>query len=221
MPPFTPSYNIAPGDRLATIPASMERSPRHIGFLNWGLVFDENDVAAKEGRVCTVDEGKLKTPRYEAMFRFKRCLILADGLYIWQSEQDVPKYLVRCDRQPFAFAGIRERFKKGDESWDTCAIITIKLNGDGDSAQAVPALVTPLEYDKWISPMVTKVVALKKFIIPLPVGKMESRAVGDHVKNVLDKLPHCVDGAALKAAKPGSRLTSSFRLVTALPSIGR
>jgi putative SOS response-associated peptidase YedK len=193
MPPFTPKFNIAPGDQVATIPASMDRSRRIIGFHDWGLIFDEKDVAAKENRACTVDAGKLSTTRYESLFRFKRCLILADGLYVWQKEDDVPRYFVRSDRQPFAFAGIRERFSKGDDSWNTCAIITISLNGGGPSAQAVPALVTPEEYDKWISPMVTKVTALKKFMIPLPVGEMESRVVGDHVKNVHDKLPHCTE----------------------------
>jgi len=193
MPPSSPRYNIAPGDRVATVPASMDRSPRHIGFLDWGLIFDDNDVACKEARVTTVGDDNLSSPRYESSFRYRRCLILADGLYVWQLENDVPKYLVRLDQQPFALAGIRQRFSKGEESWDTCAIITINMDGGVVSGQAMPACVSPEDYDKWTSPLVTKVMTLKKLMTPLPLGKMDSRAVGDHVKDANDKLPHCID----------------------------
>jgi putative SOS response-associated peptidase YedK len=193
MPPFAPQYNIAPGDRVATVPASMQRAPRIVGLLDWGLIFDDKDVACKEDRVNKVHQDKLSSVPYEALFRYKRCLILADGLYVWKLDSDVPKYLVRRDRQPFAFAGIRHRFAKGEESWDTCAIITIDGDGGGEPAQAMPALVPTPDFDKWISPMVTKVLLLRKLLTPLPLDEMESRDVGDHVKDVNDKLPHCVD----------------------------
>ena len=157
------------------------------------MILDENDVASKENRVTKIHEDKLKSVPYESLFRYKRCLIIADGLYVWKLDQDVPKYLVRRDRQPFAFAGVRNRFSKGDEAWDTCAIITINANDDGEPAQAMPALVKTEDADKWISPMVTKVVLLKKMLAPLPLGEMESREVGDHVKDVNDKLPHCAE----------------------------
>ena len=193
MPPFSPRYNIAPSDQVATIPASMARSPRNIGFLNWGLIFDDKDVTNKEERVTTVRDENLSAPRFESLFRFKRCLILADGLYVWQLENDVPKYLVHQDGHPFAFAGVRERFSKGENSWDTCAIITLSVDGGGGPPQAMPACVKPVDYDKWTSPMVTKVVLLRTLMTPLRLGEMESRAVGDHVKDVNDKLPHCID----------------------------
>jgi putative SOS response-associated peptidase YedK len=193
MPPFAPKYHIAPGDQVATVPASMQRTPRIVGLLDWGLIFDEKDVAQKEERVTKVHEDKLKSPTYEPLFRFKRCLILADGLFVWKLDSDVPKYLVRRDHQPFAFAGLRHRFAKGEESWDTCAIITIEPNGGVEPAQVMPALVKSQDFDKWISPMVTKVVLLKTLLAPLPLGEMESRDVGDHVKDVNDKLPHCID----------------------------
>ena len=193
MPPFSPKYHIAPGDRVATVPASMQRVPRNVVLLDWGLIFDDKDVAHKEDRVTKVHEDKLKSLPYDSLFRYKRCLILADGLYVWKLDGDVPKYLVRRDRQPFAFAGVRHRFSKGEESWDTCAIITIDANGGGEPVQAMPALVKTQDFDKWISPMVTKVVLLKTLLAPLPLGEMESRDVGDHVKDVNDKLPHCID----------------------------
>jgi putative SOS response-associated peptidase YedK len=196
MPPFSPAYNIAPGDRVVTVPASMERSPRHIGLLDWGLIFDDKDVARKEDRVATVRDDSLSSPRYESSFRYRRCLVLADGLFVWQLDNDVPKYSVRRDQQPFALAGIRQRFSKGEESWDTCAIITINMDGGGVPGQALPVCVSPEDYDKWTSPMVTKVAMLKKLMTSLPLGQMESRAVGDHVKDANDKLPHCIDPRA-------------------------
>ena len=112
--------------------------PRDIRFLDWGLIFDDKDVQAKDDRVTTVPEVDLSAPRYTPAFRFKRCLILADGLYLWKSANDEPKYMLRRDRQPFTFAGIREHYASGDISFDTFAIITTSLNGDGSSGQAMP-----------------------------------------------------------------------------------
>ena len=184
MPPFSPQFNVAPGDRVATVSATMQRPPRDIRFLDWGLIVDDNDVQKKENRAATIREDELAGPRYTPAFRFRRCLILADGLYVWQKDSDVPKYLVRRDRQPFTFAGLREHFASGETSFDTCAIITTILSGAGATEQAMPALVTPQDYDKWLSPMVTKAQLLAKLISRLPFHEMESREVGDHVKQV-------------------------------------
>ena len=191
MPPFSPQYNIAPNDPVATISASMQRPPRDIRFLDWGLIFDDKDVQSKEDRVATVPDDELSKPRYTPLFRFKRCLILADGFYLWKSANDVPRYMARRDRQPFTLAGIREHYSSGDISFDTCAIITTNLNDTGKSHQAMPAVVAPQDYDKWLSPMVTKVKLLATLIGPLPVREMESREVGDHVKQVRFKNSEC------------------------------
>jgi putative SOS response-associated peptidase YedK len=193
MPPLSPSYNIAPCEGVATLAASMDLPPRDIRFLDWGFIFDDKDVKSKEHRVTTVRDDELSAPRYLSLLRFKRCLILADGLYGWQSENDVPTYLVRRDRQPFAFAGLRERFAGGENSFDSCAIITTSAIGDEARAEAMPALVAPQDYDQWLSPMFTKVQRIAKLISPLPLGEMESWAVGDHVKDESDKLSHCID----------------------------
>ena len=104
-----------------------------------------------------------------------------------------PKYLVRRDLQPFALAGLREHFASGEDSFDTCAIITTNVNLAGVSVQTMPLLVTPQDYDQWLSPMVTKIQRIQKLINRLPFGEMESRAVGDQVKDVSDKLSHCTD----------------------------
>jgi putative SOS response-associated peptidase YedK len=193
MPEFSPRYNIAPNDRLATVSASMALPPREIKYLSWGLIFDEKAVQRKEDREATVREDNLPAPRFESLFRFKRCLILADGLFVWQREHDAPKYFVRSDRQPFALAGLRQHFSSGEDSFDTCAIITTNLIDDGVSDLAMPALVEPQDYDPWLSPMNTKVQRIKKLIRPLPFGAMESWEVGDHVKDISDKLAHCTE----------------------------
>ena len=196
MPPFSPKYNITPNDPVATISASMQRPPRDIRFLDWGLIFDDKDVQSKDDRVATVRDDELPSPRYTPLFRFKRCLILADGLYLWKSANDVPSYMVRRDRQPFTFAGIREHYASGETSFDTCAIITTILNDTGSSQQTMPAIVAPQDYDKWLSPMVTKAKLLAHSDWPLPrcqFREMESRAVGDHVKQVGSKLSECTE----------------------------
>ena len=51
----------------------------------------------------------------------------------------------------------------------------------------------PQDYDKWLSPMVTKVKMLVTLINPLPLGEMESREVGDHVRQVSFKNSECTE----------------------------
>jgi putative SOS response-associated peptidase YedK len=171
----------------------MELPPRDIRSLDWGLILNEKDIKSTENRAITVHDNELSSVRFNPLLRFKRCLILADGLYFWKNAVDVPQYLVRSDRQPFALAGIREQFKSGENSFNTCAIISISPSESGESAQAMPALVRSADFDQWLSPMVTKIQRIAKLISPLPLDEMESRAVGDQVKDAADKLAHCID----------------------------
>jgi hypothetical protein len=63
-------------------------------------------------------------------FRQRRCLILADGFYEWQKTADRKQpFLIHLkDGSPFAFAGLWERWKRGEQAINSCSIIVTEPN---------------------------------------------------------------------------------------------
>ncbi|MGM0604505.1 MAG: SOS response-associated peptidase [Halobacteriota archaeon] len=111
---WTPRYNITPGQDH---PAIVDETPRSIDTLRWGLVPHWADDPAIGNRLInaraeTVDE----KPAFERPFRERRCLVVADGFYEWHSQPggDQPYRIVREDGDPFAMAGLWDRWTDSD-----------------------------------------------------------------------------------------------------------
>lgn len=127
-----PRYNIAPRQRLAAI---TNEAPSTIAGLEWGLLpafVDDPDDAPRpiNARAETLGE---KSYFREALER-RRCLVVADGFYEWRGERGSkqPYRIQRTDDQPFAFAGLWER-------WEP--------SGDGDDPDAPRRTVTIVTTD--------------------------------------------------------------------------
>ena len=57
--------------------------------------------------------------------------MIADGFYEWQADPAgrTPQYFQMKDQGPFAFAGLWERWEKGEEPIESCTLITTDANG--------------------------------------------------------------------------------------------
>jgi putative SOS response-associated peptidase YedK len=69
-------------------------------------------------------------PAFRGAFKYRRCLVPADGFYEWKKEgsKKQPVYVRRKDGQPFAFAGLWEDWEREGEIIQSCAIITTEAN---------------------------------------------------------------------------------------------
>jgi len=126
-----PRYNIAPSQ---PIPIVKDFETRSVELYRWGLVpfwADDPDIGNRmiNARSETVSE----KPSFRAAFKYRRCLILADGFFEWHAEQKgAPKtpYLFKLKNDhPFTFAGLYEHWEppEGGEL-HTCTILTCPPN---------------------------------------------------------------------------------------------
>jgi len=123
-----PRYNIAPREDLVVITSD---SPDRIDLLEWGLLpswVDDPDEHSYpiNARAETVAE----KPTFREAFEQRRCLVLADGFYEWQDTPTgrQPYRVERMDGDPFAMAGLYERWERGNEVRETVTVITTEPN---------------------------------------------------------------------------------------------
>lgn len=99
--------------------------------LRWGLVPSwANDVKISASMINARSESVAEKPSFRTAFKKRRCLILADGFYELRTEGKVkqPFFIHRKDDQPFAFAGLWERWSKGEPPIESGTIITTEPN---------------------------------------------------------------------------------------------
>lgn len=105
---YDPSYNVAPGQPIATIDA--DEGVRH---REWGLVpewaADPADAGHVNARAETIEERS----SFRSAVARRRCLVPADGFYEWTDAPGgrQPYRIAREDDRPFAMAGIWERWE--------------------------------------------------------------------------------------------------------------
>lgn len=144
--PIEARYNIAPGDEIATI---TNVRPDEIDVFRWGLVpswADDEWTPQINARAETIDE----KPAFRDAFADRRCLVLADGFYEWQSGRgsNQPYRIERADGAPFAFAGLWE--DGGGSS--TVAIVTTEANGVvAPVHDRMPVMLAPGEEQRWLT----------------------------------------------------------------------
>jgi len=126
-----PRYNIAPSQ---PIPIVKDPDTRSIELYQWGLVpFWADDPKIGYRMINARAETAHEKPSFRAAFKYRRCLIPADGFFEWHAvEKGAPKtpYLFKLkDDQPFTFAGLYEHWQspEGGEL-HTCTILTCPPN---------------------------------------------------------------------------------------------
>ena len=193
----TPSYNIAPTQRVATVLS--ENGKRKLEMLRWGLVpswADDPEIGNRmiNARAETVAE----KPSYRKAFRKSRCLVLADGFYEWQKTESSkqPFHIRMKDESPFAFAGLWESWDNGEEI-RSCTIITTNANDVvGGVHNRMPVILQPEDYEMWLDPDFDEREPLTSLLKPFPADAMEAYPVSRRVNKPSNNEPGCIEPAA-------------------------
>ena len=189
-------FNIAPSQPVAVVPND---GNNRLDFFNWGLIpFWAKDPKIGSRMINARSETIAEKPSFRGSFKYKRCLILADGFYEWQklpgSKSKIPHFIHLRDRQPFAFAGLWDSWNSEDGSEiRSCTIITTEPNQLlVNIHNRMPVILKPESYKDWIKVGENDPYLLMSFLKPFPNEAMEAYPVSTMVNSPQNDSPDCV-----------------------------
>ncbi len=164
--------------------------------MHWGLVpswSKDKKLGSKmiNARAETVSE----KPAYRTAYRKRRCLVLADGYYEWvkQAGGKQPYYMRLRSDQPFAFAGLWEKWQSEDDSnYLSCSIITCASNEHlAPLHHRMPVIVESTEYGNWLDDK-TSIDSIAQLLKPLGNDMLVTIPVSTFVNSPAHEGPDCV-----------------------------
>ncbi|MEW6494911.1 MAG: SOS response-associated peptidase [Cyanobacteriota bacterium] len=200
VPPLTPRYNIAPTQPVATVVRTPKHEGRQFKMLHWGLIpswAKDPKIGSKliNARAETVAE----KPAFRSAFRQRRCLVVADGFYEWQQQenkkQKQPYYFRLKEESPFAFAGLWERWEDTNgEEIESCTFLTTEANElMGPIHNRMPVILDPKDYELWLDPEVKKPELLQPLLRPYPPEEMTAYPVSKLVNKPTNDSADCIN----------------------------
>lgn len=193
---MTPSFNIAPTQPVAVV-ANNNRAT--LDFFIWGLIPSwAKDPSIGNRMINARSETLAEKPAFRAAYKYRRCLILADGFYEWAqqsgSKNKTPYYISLQSQKPFAFAGLWENWQSPDGSEiKSAAIITTQPNElITQFHNRMPVILNPDSYDEWLSTADRSPRELSHLLKPYPVSAMHAHPVSTFVNSPANNAPECI-----------------------------
>jgi len=124
-----------------------------------------------------------------------RCLIVADGFYEWQKTdgKKQPYFIGFKDGRPFGIAGLWERWEKGEEPVESCAILTTEANELMQPIhERMPVILSPKQFDLWLDPKCQDAKKLGAMMQPYQGKDMLAYAVSTRVNNPKNDAASCI-----------------------------
>jgi putative SOS response-associated peptidase YedK len=179
--PFEARYNIAPSQDILTI--GDFGTGLEARLTTWGLIpsWSTDGRGLINARAETLEE----KPSFSDSFRFRRCLVPADGFFEWKrtGREKRPFYFQMGDEMAFAFAGIWDTWSNRGNVVTSCAIITTAANElVGELHDRMPAILLDEFHDAWLDPRTDRAV-LTEMLKPFPSLMMRTYPVSSSVNS--------------------------------------
>lgn len=184
---FAPRFNIAPSQPILAIPNDGKNAA---DFFIWGLIPSwAKDPSIGNRLINARGETIAEKPSFRGAFKYKRCLILADGFYEWKSQPGtktkIPHFIFLKSRQPFAFAGLWDEWHSPDGgSVRSATIITTEPNElMATLHNRMPVILPPSAYAQWLDPAPQTPDRLLPLLKPFPADEMTAHPVSTLVNS--------------------------------------
>ena len=193
---FSPRYNIAPTQPVLVLPNDGKLTA---DYYIWGLIpVWAKDHSIGSRLINARAETLAEKSSFRGAYKYKRCLVLADGFYEWKtqpgSKLKIP-YLIRLSSgQPLAFAGLWDEWLSPDGSQiKSCTIITTEPNALMASLHnRMPVILPASAYDQWLDPAPQKPEALQALLTQYPSDEMTAHPVSTLVNSPANDRPELI-----------------------------
>lgn len=182
---YSPRYNIAPSQPILAIPNDGKNKA---DFFQWGLIPSwSKDPKIGNKLINARGETISEKPSFRGGFKYKRCLIPADGFYEWKVQEGTktktPYFIHLKDRKPFALAGLWDEWQSpSGESLRTCTIITTTPNElMSNLHNRMPLILKKKHFSDWLDPAPRTPDSLLHLIQPYPTEDMSAYPVSTMV----------------------------------------
>lgn len=201
VPPLQPRYNIAPTQPVAAVRLSPSSGARELAHFHWGLIPRwAKDPKIGSRMINARSETAAEKPSFRAAFKYRRCLVPADGFYEWQKRNGgkQPVRIQMRDGRPFAIAGLWEHWISPDGSEiDSCTLLTTEPN---DLLRPVhnrmPVLLDPADFDAWLDVNSFQGADVQALLRPFSDQEMSFYPVSTYVNSPHNDDPHCIEPLA-------------------------
>ena len=202
-PDFPPRFNVAPTQPIPIVLAEPHSggSRRHFRLVRWGFlpgfVKDPKDFPLI---VNARAETLLDKPSYRAALKRRRCLVIADGFYVWRrgplaggraASPGRPYLARRVGGGAMGFAGLYETWSDptGGEI-DTACIVTTAPNALlGQVRDRMPAIVEPEDVSAWLDVDGVDAVKALRLLKPAPDPALELVEIGPAINRAANDDP--------------------------------
>jgi putative SOS response-associated peptidase YedK len=176
---YGPSTNISPGQQ---IPAVINDDQNRLVSFQWGLIPSwAKDPSIGRKMINARAETVAEKPSFKDAFKKRRCLIIADGFYEWQKQEQgrQPFHISLKSGEPFGFAGLYETWMSAENiPIQTCTIITTEPNDLIKSIHdRMPVIVAKNNEALWIDPENQDRQVLLPILRPYPAEDMKMTAL--------------------------------------------
>lgn len=193
MPLLAPRYNIAPSQPVPIVRETPAGS-REMVLVRWGLIPGwSKGPDSRYSMINARAETVAQKPAYRSAFRYRRCLIPADGFYEWRAASDGKQpYVLRAhDRSPLALAGLWEHWQdaNGNEI-ESCAILVREANRQVRPVHdRMPVMIAAESFDLWLDIHAQKSQAIETLLAAQRAPELEVYPVGRGVNSPKNDAP--------------------------------
>lgn len=149
-----PRYNVSPGQSVIALLS--DGTKFRCGLIHWGFVppFSKDKKIAYQMINAKSETLRVKKA-FKGSFETKRCVILADGFYEWQTQQTSKQaYRITMPHKGvFGMAGLYTIWHDEDKKFFSTTIITTSANGDMSKIHdRMPVILSEAEAKIWLDP---------------------------------------------------------------------
>jgi putative SOS response-associated peptidase YedK len=221
---FAPRFNIAPTQPILVLPND---GTNKADFFVWGLIPSwAKDPVIGSRLINARAETLVEKPSFRSAYKYRRCLIFADGFYEWQaqpggfvppvrhtdgtkpsvqpgSKSRIPHFIRLKSGKPFAFAGLWEHWQSPDGSEvKSATVITTSPNElMAPIHNRMPVVLRSDSYAQWLDSSPQQPSGLQSLLVPYPAAEMEAYPVSLLVNSPGNDRPECIIAAEMQ--KPG------------------